>query len=455
MNPTLAKFFDNSIQKIRGWNYETALSQLEKSQWMPIEDIKKQRIDSLKKLISHCHKNVPYYKKLWDEINFSSYDIKTEEDIIKLPIISKETLRTNYNTFLSETNPNYEVWRSSGSTGNPFPFCLDKKTIQYNTFAALTRGKRWWGIKNGEPEGMIWSGVSDVTGTISGRLDALKRRFSWGLKNIKLIDVYDLDQATILKGYMMFKKHQPVLLRAISSGLYRFCSGLVELGLDGKKLGIKGAIYTGEGFPDTQRNFVENVLGCPTICEYGCTELGVIGFECPQGNIHLSHENFILEFLKNGLPALPGETAELVVTNLHNYTSPLIRYAIGDFVVPSTSTCNCGRTLPIIEKVQGRIHDSIITPDGTTIHGLFFTHLFDKIDQVHQFRVIQENLTNLKIELVSPEKLNKILLDDLKNNVKKKFKKEVVINIYQVPSISVSARGKTPWIISKIGTDVG
>ncbi|MDH5561896.1 MAG: hypothetical protein OEY59_13685 [Deltaproteobacteria bacterium] len=450
MKPSIAKFYHNTIQQMRGWDYRSALSQLEESQWLPLEVVKKQRLKLLKKLITHCYANVPYYRTQWENISFSPEDIQNEEDIFCLPIISKDTLREHYNSFLSEITPDYEIWKTSGSTGKPFPFCLDKNTIIYNTFGNLARGKRWWGGEEGNPEGMIWSGVSDVSGTLTGHLEAIKRRLSWELKNIKLIDVYSLDLLSIQKGYEAFQKHQPLLLRSISSGLYRFCAGLEQLGLDGKKMGVKGAIFTGEGFPESQRKFVERVLGCPTICEYGCTELGVIGFECRHKSIHLSHENYILEFLKDGRPAQAGETAELVVTNLRNYASPLIRYAVGDFVVPSARVCECGRTLPIIEHVQGRLHDSVITPDGRTIHGLFFTHLFDKYDQVHQFRVVQEDIVHLTIELVSFEHINGFVLNDLKNAVEKQFGPQVVVNISQVSSIPTSARGKTPWIISKI-----
>jgi len=301
---------------------------------------------------------------------------------------------------------------------------------------------------------MIWSGASDVEGTISGKLQAMKRRFSWGMQNIKLIDIYSLDQASILKGYLMLKKHQPVLIRAISSGLYRFCVGLKSLELDGKQLGLKGVIFTGEGFPEAQREFVEEVLGCPTICEYGCTELGIIGFECPERKIHLLHENLIFEFIKDGLPAKTGEVAELVVTNLRNYTAPLIRYSVGDLVVSSSKSCSCKRTLPVIEGIQGRLHDTILTPDGAVIHGLFFTHLFDRYSQIHQFRVIQETLNELNIETVSLDKLDNTLIQNIKRVILSKFGKQVKVNITQVSSLPISTRGKTPWIISKVHQNV-
>ena len=448
MNTTIAEVYQNCVQRTRGWRDVSVLTQLKKNQWLPHEIIQRQRLELLLKILRYSEVHVPYYRSLWKSIGFSPEDVKKESDIIGLPIISKDTLRENYDSILSEVDPHHDIWKSSGSTGMPFPFRLDKMTIIYNTFGSLSRGRSWWGFDYGQPEGMIWSGLSDVSGTWRGRLETLKRRLSWSLKNIKLIDVYGLDQSTIADGYFAFLKHQPIVLRAISSGLYRFCAGIDQLGLDGTKIGVKGAIYTGEGLSDPQRKLIERVLGCKTICEYGCTELGVIGFECPEGSIHLSHDNLIIEFLKNGYPAQAGEIAELVITNLRSYASPLIRYAVGDFVVPSNKVCECGRTLPIIESVQGRIHDSVITPDGKIINGLFFTHLFDKHDEIHQFRVVQENLENIHIELVALENIKDSIINDIRKVVENKFGPQVKVSVNQVSSLPLLSSGKTPWIIS-------
>jgi len=448
--PKIARFSHWLVQKARGWDYEEELSSLMESQKEKKEERELVRLKAVKDLLKHCSLNVPYYRDSWRDISFSPDDVTLESGLGILPILTKDNLRGHYKFFSSNNKIPYDVWKSSGSTGEPFPFVLDNNSIKYNTFAALARGKKWWGWKPGEPEAMIWSGVSDASGTLKGRLQALKRRISWGLQGIVLIDVYKLDSSSIAEGYKKLMKHQPKLIRGISSGLYRFCVGLSSLGLDGHKLNVSVVIYTGEGLPESQKAFIEQIFGCPVVCEYGCTELGIIGFECPERKIHLSDENLFCEFIKDGKPAKPGEVAELVVTNMRNYAFPLVRYSVGDLVVPSEDVCKCGRTLPLIDGIQGRLHDAIISPDGTVIHALFFTHLFDRYENVHQFRVVQEADYDLNIELVSRGKLNTVVIDDIRGLVDAKLGNKVSVSVAQVESLPVSERGKTPWIISKL-----
>jgi len=448
--PQIARFNHWLVQKVRGWDYETELSSLMDSELEESDKHDSARLIALKDLLKHCSLNVPFYRDSWRNIGFSPDEVTLESGLDVLPVLTKENLREHYKSFSSSNKIPFDVWKSSGSTGEPFPFILDNNAIKYNTFAALARGKKWWGWGSGEPEAMIWSGVSDASGTLKGMLQAFKRRLSWGLQNIVLIDVYKLDSSSIEKGYKLLMKHKPKLIRGISSGLYRFCVGLNSLGLDGHKLNVSVVIYTGEGLPQSQKIFIEQVLGCPVVCEYGCTELGIIGFECPERKIHLSDDNLFCEFIRDGKPALPGEVAELVVTNMRNYAFPLVRYSVGDFVVPSDGGCKCGRTLPLIDGIQGRLHDAIISPDGSVVHALFFTHLFDRYEEVHQFRVIQEANYDVNVELVSLRELSAAVVDDVQGLIDTKLGNKVIVKVLQVESLPVSARGKTPWIISKL-----
>ncbi|MCR4303422.1 MAG: hypothetical protein NUV63_04225 [Gallionella sp.] len=446
-----AKTWVDLVQTSRGWDYRPALAALEQSQWLPREQVEQQNLAKLRDLLTYCHARVPFYRDAMKQSGFEPGDLRSFADINALPIISKTDLRAGYDRFeAAGESPPYDVWASSGSTGEPFFFRLDRRSISANTFAALARGRRWWGMDFGVREGMIWSGLSDLTGTASGRFAALKRRVSWSLKNISMVDVYMLDDAAIAQGYKTFLHTRPRMLRTIASGLLRFCTGLERLGLDGKKLGIEAAIYTGEGLTRTQRDRIESVLGCPTVTEYGCTELGIIAFECPDHGLHVSHDNLLIEFLVNGRQAMPGEQAELVITNLNEWTHPLLRYKIGDFAAPSAKTCACGRTLPLIEELGGRVHDSIRTPQGRMIHGLFFTHLFDRLPEVAQFRVIQRRLDSLDIEIVVPGASAEKVKRSVEKTICDSLGETMSLVVRIVDSLPVAASGKTRWIVSEL-----
>lgn len=456
MNSRLAKHYVDAVQKSRGWDYRPALAELETLQWASPEEVHNRRTAKLRLLLDHCERNVPFYRDEFGRLGLVAGDIKDEADLVSLPRITKDRIRVDYSRFWATANERpWDRWPTSGSSGQPFAFRIDRAAIAANTFAALARGRRWWGCDYGVAEAMIWSGVRGVGGGLRGHLHAVKRRIAWSLKNIALIDTYTLDAQTIREGYERLRRKQPRLIRAISSGLYRFCAGLVEQELDGRRLGVECAIYTGEALPPGQRALVERVLGCPTVCEYGCTELGILAFQCPAGGLHVSHEDLVLEFVRDGRPALPGEEAELVVTNLNAFSAPLVRYDVGDVVVPSDATCDCGRTLPLIDSVGGRAHDVVYDGLGGVIHGLFFTHLFDDLPHVHQFRVVQEAIDHVRIELRSTDRIPPADMQRVGASVKQVLRRGAAVDVEQVDGFPVAANGKFRWIESKVDAPEG
>lgn len=447
----LTKTYSDFVQRVRGWDYREPLRALEHSQWLEPEELEQARLVKLRALIKHCYHHVPFYRDEFDRIGIKPEDIAQISDLSKLPVIDKRTLREDYARFFaSDRDRPVDKWSSSGSTGEPFEFRLDRNSTTKNTFANLARGRRWWGLDYGTREVMIWSNISDVSDTWHGRWLAARRRFSWRLKNIMVVDTYNLDSEAVRQQYQKLIRFRPRATRSISSGLFRFCQILDELGLDGRAIGIRYAIYTGEAFPPAQRKFVEEKLDCKTICEYGCSEVGIIAFECPQGGLHLSHESLISEFLKDGRPARPGEEAELVVTNLNDFATPMVRYAVGDMVVPTDDICACGRSLPMIESVGGRTHATIAKPDGGVIHGLFFTHLFDSQPVVSQFRVIQERIDLIRIELCSSETISDSVLSFIQTAVSKAMGGDATVEVSQLAELPLSRNGKFKWIVSHV-----
>lgn len=448
---TLARHYSTLAQRARGWDYRQDLSDLQSMERWTEDQRTDYRIRKLRDLLTHCGEAVPFYRDHFRSIGFDPREIRSEAEIDALPIITKDVLREEYHRFHSQDpSLGYSEWMTSGSTGQPFLFRLDRRSITRNTFAALERGRRWWGIEPGTPELMIWSGVRDISESTSGRFRAWRRRLSWGLKNILLVNTYDLDSAKVAAAYEDILRFRPTVTRSISSGLYRFCSLLTEMGLDGRRLGIRHAIYTGESFPEAQKRLVESVLGCETICEYGCSELGILAFECPAHRIHMMSENFTLEYRCGDRAARPGEEAELVATNLSSHAAPLIRYAVGDCVIPSADVCDCGRTMPLIESVAGRAHATIRTPSGAVVHGLFFTHLFDDLPIVHRFQVVQDSLNDLRIDLTSTETIPNEVRSSIRAAVERVMGPEVSVRIEQVADLPLSRSGKFRWIVSHV-----
>jgi phenylacetate-CoA ligase len=451
--PMAKRYFD-AVQRLRGWDYLPWLEKLEALQWAPAPQVEEYRLGRLRAMLAHCQANVPFYRDEFRRLALEPADIRTPADLKRLPKVTKSTLRADYSRFVAAGSPRaLDVWPSSGSSGEPFPFRRSKEGVAMNTFAPWSRGRRWWGMDFGAREAQIWAGARHVGGRLSARVAALKRRVSWRMKNIKLIDVYHQDAATVRRTYAGLLRFEPSFMRAMASGLYRFCATVEDLGLDGRALGVRAAIITGESLLRAQRSLIERVLGCKTVIEYGCTELGVIAFECPSGGLHLTHENHIFEFECDGRDARPGERAELVITNLNERAVPLLRYAIGDIVVPADGACPCGRSMPLIASVEGRVHDDILTPAGQVVHAMFFTHMFDAMPSVHQFRVVQENINSLRIEIRGSRGIAARDKDFIRSAGEQAMGSGVKVEVVEVGEMPVSSSGKQPWIVSKLNAN--
>src|SRR5207249_28486 len=152
------------------------------------------------------------------------------------------------------------------------------------------------------------------------------------------------------------------------------------------------------------RRLIESTFATKVFNEYGSGELGSIAHECEEGSLHISAENMIVEVLDGDRPCQSGEVGELVVTELNNYATPLIRYRTGDFAALSRAQCKCGRTLPFIENLFGRAYDTIRNREGKLFHGEFMMYIFEEAQRrnlgINAFQVTQLDLVSFDIKVV-------------------------------------------------------
>ena len=149
------------------------------------------------------------------------------------------------------------------------------------------------------------------------------------------------------------------------------------------------------------RELIEEVFGCKVYDFYGSREVGAIAGECSHGKMHIFSFNNLVEVVDfSGNPVAPGEEGRVIITTLHNYSMPLIRYDIGDTARLGEAPCSCGSPLPVIEEITGRITDHFLTRDGGLVHGEYFSHLFYFKRWVAEFQVVQEDFDLIKIYFV-------------------------------------------------------
>jgi len=155
------------------------------------------------------------------------------------------------------------------------------------------------------------------------------------------------------------------------SALYLLCLHARTQGKNLRALGLKVAFVTGEVLYEYQREVISEVFNCPVANGYGGRDSALIAHECPQGGMHILADALILELVDpQGRPVPPGEAGEIVITDLYSHEAPFIRYGTGDVAVLSPRKCRCGRSLPMLEQVEGRSNDTIVAPDGRMINSL-------------------------------------------------------------------------------------
>lgn len=206
------------------------------------------------------------------------------------------------------------------------------------------------------------------------------------------LEPYTVCSEETLLGYVnTVNRARPVVIWAFASSLHELARFAKQRGLRIHR--PRFIISSVEMLYPEMRQTIEDVFGCPVHDFYGAVETGRVAAECREGRLHVFAFNNHVEVLDaKGRPVLPGEEGRLVITPLHNRTMPLLRYDIGDMARVGTGTCSCGSSLPVLDKITGRVIEHFVTADGRIVYGGYFAALFYEHDWVSEFQVLQRDV---------------------------------------------------------------
>ncbi len=424
--------------------YLQHLKTVEKMHHRPIDVVRKDQVQRLKSIVRHASEQTEYYRDLFCEYNITPNSINSLADLQRLPLLTKDDIRANMARMTARNISKKKLIpkKTSGSTGVSLELFVDVDSAQWKR-AVTTSFDRWAGWNIGESVGAIWGNPE------------CRQNWRMYLRNILLtrhicLDTLEMDEPSMRDYHATLLKKKPAILFGHAHSLFLFARFMEQNGLSGIR--PQGIISTCMVLHNFERETIERVFSCRVTNRYGCEEVSLIACDCPHGNMHLNCDTLIVEFIRDGKPVLPGEAGAIVVTDLTNYGMPIIRYKVGDVGVPSArEDCPCGCTYPILDSLEGRVADYVVTPDGKYISGISLTENFAMhLPGVKQMQIVQERTDFLIYRIVKGELFSEQTVLDLGRLSKERFGDLLGYQVEYVDSIQSEDSGKYRFCISKI-----
>lgn len=410
-----------------------------KIQFDSFDSLKILQEEKFKKLINHARDNVPYYKNILDGID-------RIEDIVCIDFLTKGRIN-KHNKELKARNITVNRFVSnstSGSTGESLNFYIDSENFYRK--AVSIRGDSWAGLKYGKKTLLFWGADRDIENNKS-LYKKIKHKFI--TRNI-IVSTYNMSDSNLGNLIDKLNEYKPDVIVSYPTPLF-YLAKFIEHNKTENWV-PKGIITSSETLFPFQRDKIEGIFKSKVYNRYGSREFGHIASECEKHEgLHINADRFVLEIIdSDGNVCKPGELGEIVITDLDNYVFPMIRYKIGDLGVLSDKKCSCGRNLPLLEKVEGRIFDLIVGVNGNVVAGTFWTLLRNKIKGWNKFQIIQENKERIEILIENNDEIESDFKEKVCEIVRRKLGGELKIDIKFIEKIPLTKTGKHRWVISKL-----
>ncbi|AAM04488.1 phenylacetate--CoA ligase family protein [Methanosarcina acetivorans] len=414
------------------------------TQWKPYSEQKKAQEKQLKHLLNFSYKNVPYYHKLFNKLKLDPGEIRTLEDLEKLPILNKAIIKENFEDFkpLNLNSMKYYINSTGGSTGNPLHFRLLKYDRFFNG-ASLYRGWGYAGYELGDKMVFLAGSSLDV-----GSSSFIVQKAHGITRNLRKLSSYDMSNEDMQQYIKTINSFKPQFIRGYASSLNFFSKYLDNNEID---IITPQAVFTAaEKLIPHMRKNIENVFRCDVFDGYGLNDGGLGAYECQEHNgLHIDTERSILEIVDDEGFQLENGSGRIIATSLHNYAMPFIRYDTGDMGHIVSDDCGCGRGSRLLKEVMGRQQEILQTPEGKFIYGGLFSRIFWEIDGVKEFQIIQKKLNLITIKMVLEENFDENQLDIIRKIIKSKSEQWEIEFLY-VDEIERTKAGKYKFILSEL-----
>ena len=423
------------------------LYQLLRNTHMEQEKLEKLQLESLRKVIENAYNNVPYYNSLFKKNDLRPGDIKSIQDLNKIPVLSKQDIRENLTEIISKGYNMHSLieYETSGSTGQPLPVYVNREEDDYRKAKHLRSNI----IVGQRPRDKY---ICVTSPSHYGRVPTILQKIR--VFSREFVSVFD-DVETQLR---RVEAYGPDILAGYSSSLYLLAQEAERTG--STSIRPKFLLGGAELCDEPSVRYTEKVFHSPFIDQYAIVEVEKIAWQCSNhSEYHLDSDSVIVQFIdQDGKEVAPGERGEIICTSLFNHAMPFIRYNIGDIAIPSDEECECGITFPTMKIIEGRKDSMLTLPGGLILSPRNFAitvNHFDHIYEVDQWRVVQKKVDYFEIFLKLKEdsmEASKIT-DLLKAHMHKMLnmsEDEITFEVNVVEDMPKDRTGKLRAIVSLI-----
>jgi phenylacetate-CoA ligase len=424
---------------------------LESNQWFPPDELAGIRWKKLKRLLVHCAANVPFYQRIWSEKGVDPAAFTSENDLVHLPIVTKDLLtaaRLNGEFLLDQGS--YQTVRTSGTTGESFevPVSLDDFLHKYAGHLRQVYASGWrLGVKSAT---LYNHSHPQFGGKFSGpvKKDSFSnfRRLALGLahRRMTLPPYSDSESGNDTFPALWYRKlrgFKPRMFETFEFNLQTLKNYIEREQLERLNIPI---IYVLGTLTDGERRELEWFFSAKIFNRYSPHEVEGLAFACGQGaGMHIAVDQYHIEFLDDSnIPVDPGTVGHVIITDLDNYTMPLIRYRIGDLGSRVDQQCDCGRGLPLMGDISGRAKDRLTLANGRVATPSEITGHLKEIESISLFRVSQADDDVIRIDVVPEQEAGDGFVRDISMAMHKVLGESSAIEVRLVEKIALEPNGK-------------
>lgn len=437
--------FFRSLDLLRGRRTIQRLHFLRQSQHWDLERIKAWQLNRLNALLEQAKSYSPFHAKRLAHVELP---LKSLDELVKLPILTKTDIRQNQKLICSTNIPpkRFVESRTGGSTAEPMFYFWDKQGMDWNR-ASVYRSAEWADTALGEPTVQMSGSHFDYS-----QSQKLQNRIVYFLQRYRDFSVAFLTDEILENYYQELLSYRPTSIWGYASGISIFAEFIDKHHPNTDFSFLKGIMTSSEMLWPEQRALINRVFGGEKVFDqYGSREL-YMAAECKAHNGYHVHAEVILAEIvdADGNLCKPGETGRIILTDLTNHAFPFIRYEIGDLgIMEEEGQCDCGMWLPRIRSVQGRIADVITLKDRILTPPNFAT-LFSDIRGIKAYQIRQDKIDEIEVVLVPDSDYSGDFEKYVRQAIESMVEGQAVVKTTLTDEIETPESGKRRYIVSNV-----